>query len=168
MQAFTRTQREIGGVVFVADDTIFTMRNIALHALRKTLVVFSSKFIWVPKSPGLSSTLTDFQGLSRPWKGAVKIHWLSLTLKDRMNPVDTLSMKLVCGYRLLIVTHEACVDPRASLALATEPACDVTHVVFFSRSILRCARKFEIRCLLILQQRSRPHSVSDYIIPVTF
>ena len=50
MQAFTRTQKEIGGVVFVADDTIFTTCNIALTAeahtlIHATLVVFSSKFI---------------------------------------------------------------------------------------------------------------------------
>ena len=34
MQAFsfTRSQKEIGGVVFAADDTIFTTRNIALTA----------------------------------------------------------------------------------------------------------------------------------------
>ena len=54
MKAFTRTQKEIGGVVFVADDTIFTTRNIALTAevgahthIHTTLVVvvFSSKCI---------------------------------------------------------------------------------------------------------------------------
>ena len=55
MQAFTRTQKEIGGVVFIADATIFTTRNIPLTAgvgahthtrIHTTLVaVFSSKFI---------------------------------------------------------------------------------------------------------------------------
>ena len=53
MQTFTRTPKEIGGVVFVA-DTIFTTHNIALTAevgahtrIHTTLVVvvFSSKFI---------------------------------------------------------------------------------------------------------------------------
>ena len=70
IQAFTRTQNEIGGVVFVADDTIFTTAEVSAHTCVHTtiLVVFSSKFISVPKSPfsRLSSTLTDFQGLSRP------------------------------------------------------------------------------------------------------
>ena len=52
MEAFIRTQKEIGGVVFVAlaDDTIFTTCNIALttevgaHTLSHTtlVVVFSS------------------------------------------------------------------------------------------------------------------------------
>ena len=54
MQAFTRTQKERGGVVFVADDTILiTIRNTVLTAevgahtrIHTTLVVvFSSKFI---------------------------------------------------------------------------------------------------------------------------
>ena len=78
--------KETGGVMIVA-DTIFTTSNIALMAevgahtrIHTTLVVvFSSKFIWVPKSP-FSRTFKHLNWFSRTWKGAVKIHWPSRTV----------------------------------------------------------------------------------------
>ena len=68
MQALVRTQKEIGGVVFVADDTIFTTCNIALttevgaHTLIHTtlVVVFSSKLKLIYWSTEIS-IFKDFQ-----------------------------------------------------------------------------------------------------------